>query len=308
MSRKIPVLVLGFNRADHVSKAMLAVREYRPDKLYLECDGPRENKSGEWEAVEATQNAMLGSVDWSCNVKTLFRKKNLGCANAVYGAISWFFENEEYGIIVEDDMVIGLDFFRLCEELLPRYANEYRIMTIQAMNTSYRTDIPNTYVYSYGSGCWGWASWRRAWNKMDMSMSALPKLSWFKMIRRFGVIQTMDLMRNYWAGYRHIDTFSSWAYRWSLSIQFNDGLSIKPGVNLAKNIGTDGGTHYNEYDIDPYNSLMIGHIKWPLIYNDTLKIDKKQFYYGIKGFYRLKWISIKKKIRQSFRMNTKYNA
>ena len=298
---KVPVLLLAFNRADHVKVAMNAIREYKPERLYLECDGPREYKIGEREAVELTRKTMLDAVDWPCDVKTLFREENLGCENAVYGAITWFFNHEEYGVVVEDDMVIGIDYFRLCEKLLPHYANEEKIMTIQAMNKSHRTDINNTYVYSWRGGCWGWASWRRAWKKMDMSMSALPALSYWKIIRRFGLIPGLDLMRNYWNGYKHLDTFSSWAYRWSLSIQANDGLSIVPGVNLAKNIGTDGGAHYDKNDIDPYKDLMIGHIEWPLKYNDTLVIEKKQNFCDIKEFYRLRMISLRKKINKIIR-------
>lgn len=297
---KVPILVLAFNRADHVTESLKAVREYKPERLYLECDGPRAHKHGELEAVEATRKAMLDAVDWPCKVKTLFREENLGCAKAVYGAISWFFENEEYGAIVEDDMVIGVDYFHLCEELLPRYANEEKIMTIQAMNKSYRSDINNTYVYSWRGGCWGWASWRRAWVKMDMSMSALPTLSYWKIIKKFGLMPGLDLMRNYWSGYKHLDTFSSWAYRWSLSVQANDGLSIVPGVNLAKNIGTDGGAHYDENDIDPFKDLLIGNIEWPLKYNDSLRIDWRQDFYDIKCFYRLKIIGVKKRIRRLF--------
>ena len=298
MRNKIPILVLAFNRADHVAEAMKTIRDYQPDRLYLECDGPRAHKQGEKEAVEATRKAMLDAVGWPCEVKTLFREENLGCAKAVYSAISWFFDNEEFGVIVEDDMVIGVDYFRLCEELLPRYANEEKIMTIQAMNKSHRSDINNTYVYSWRGGCWGWATWRRAWKKMDMSMSALPTLSRWKILRKFGVLPGLDLMRNYWAGYKHLDTFSSWAYRWSLSIQANNGLSIVPGVNLAKNIGTDGGAHYDEHDEDPYKNLPIGHLKWPLVYNDNFLVDRKQNLFDIKDFYRLKTISLRKKIRK----------
>lgn len=305
MDNKVPILVLAFNRADHVAESLKAIRDYKPSKLYLECDGPRAHKRGEKEAVEGTRRVMLEAVDWPCEVKTLFREENLGCANAVYGAVSWFFENEEYGVIVEDDMVIGKDFFLLCEDLLPRYAKENRIMAIQAMNTSHRNDITNTYVYSWRGSCWGWASWRRAWDKMDMSMSALPKLSRWKIMRKFGILPGLDLMRNYWNGFKHLDTFSSWAYRWSLSIQANDGLTIVPGVNLAKNIGTDGGVHYNDYDIDPYVNLLIGHINWPIVYNDSYIVDKKQNKHDILNFYELKIISIKKRIKKLLHIKNK---
>ena len=109
-------------------------------------------------------------VTWPCEVRTLFRTENYGCAKAVSNAIDWFFENEEYGCIIEDDVVVSQDFFTLCEDLLPRYKDENRIMQISARNTSFRTDINNKYVYAQCFHCWGWATWKRAWEKMDMKM------------------------------------------------------------------------------------------------------------------------------------------
>lgn len=302
---KVPVLVLAFKRPENVVKAIKAISEYKPDKIYLECDGPRMNKQGESEAVEETRKVMLESVNWPCEVKTLFRENNLGCANAVYDAISWFFKNEEYGVIVEEDMVIGLDYFRLCEELLPRYKNQERVMSIQSINWNNRINTKYSYVYSWRGGCNGWATWRRAWAKMDMSMSSLPSLSYWKIMRKLGIFPGIDLMRNYWAGYKHLDTFSSWAYRWSLSMQANDGISIVPCVNLGKDIGCGEGTHYGDYDYDPFKHLVIGHLEWPLVYNDTFAIDNKQNRYDIYHFYKQKGNSIKKKIRMLLHIKNK---
>lgn len=295
---KIPVLVLAFNRPDHVIKALEAIREYCPDRVYLACDGPREEIAGEVDLVLNTQKSMLHAIDWNCSVKTLFREKNLGCAHAVYDAISWFFSYEEYGIISEDDMILGLDFFRLCEDLLPRYAKESRIMCISAQNHSKRTDITNTYVYSYRSSCWGWASWARAWKKMDMTMSAAPKLSYMFFIRKLGVFEGIMTKRYFSYGYSHLPTFNSWAYRWCLSVHANNGLVIVPGVNLAINIGVDGGEHFEKGDVNPYADLTISPLRWPLQYNDSLLIEKRQAKYDADDFLNQRMIGLRKKIRK----------
>lgn len=301
--KKIPVLILAFNRTDHTAEAMKAIKKYQPEKLYLECDGPRAHKAGEREAVEAVRQTMLNAIDWPCDVKTLFREENLGCAQAVNDAITWFFHHEEYGVICEDDIVLSADFFRLCEDLLPRYAKEEQIMQIVAQNHSHRTDIPNTYVYSYRQHCWGWASWARAWKKMDMSMSAAPGLTYRFLFSRLGIFEGVMRKQYFVNGYRHLDTFNSWAWRWSLSILANNGLVIVPGVNLAKNIGTDGGAHYNTNDVDPYADLKIGSMTWPLLYNDNLMIDKRQAHYDEKDFFRVRMIGLKKRIRKCFHLS-----
>lgn len=296
--KKVPVLVLAFNRADHVSEAMKAIRNYQPERLYLECDGPRLHKVGEREAVEATRKAMLDAVDWPCEVKTLFRKENMGCAHAVNDAITWFFNNEEYGIICEDDMVLGKDFFLLCEDLLPRYANDNRVMEIAAQNYSGRKDIPNSYVYSHRYHCWGWASWRRAWAKMDMTMSAAPSLTKKEMVSKLGFVRGLRMRSQLQYAQKHIDVLSSWAVRWYLSIISNDGLLIYPGVNLAINIGMEGGEHYTKWDLDPYAGIKIGNLEWPLIYNDSFVPDKVQKRYDNRDYFRERWFGLLKKIRK----------
>lgn len=300
-------MVLAFNRADHVTEAMKAIREYKPEKLYLECDGPREGKVSEQEAVEATQKAMLDAIDWPCEVKTLFREKNLGCARAVNDAITWFFQQEEYGIICEDDVILGQDFFKFCEYLLPRYANEEKVMEISAQNRSYRKDIKNTYVYVQCFHCWGWATWRRAWSKMDMSMSAVNKLSVFFLVKRLGLIRGIKMRQDFIRGYNHLDTFNSWATRWFLSILNYDGLVVLPGVNLAKNIGMDGGSHYENGDENPFANLTIGAIEWPLLYNDDYAIDKKQKKYENKDYLRIRIFGIRKKFRRLLHIDKKSN-
>ncbi len=293
---KLPILVLAFNRADHVKQAMKPIREYRPDCLYLHCDGPRMSKTGEQKAVSEVRKAMLDAIDWQCEVKTLFRDENLGCAKAVNGAITWFFENEEYGVIIEDDIIVSQDFFKLCEDLLPRYAHEDKIMQISARNNSYRTDIDNTYVYTQCMYCWGWATWRRAWAKIDMSMSSVKTITLSYLIKRLGLFRGIKMLHNFKEGSNHLDTFSSWATRWYLSIIANDSLTICAGPNLALNIGMDSGTHYEEGMKDPYANLPLGSICWPLVYNDDLRPDKKQKKCESRDYFRIKMLGVGKKL------------
>ena len=294
---KVPVLVLAFNRADHVAKAMEAIREYRPERLYLECDGARKNKAGETEAVALTRKTMLDMVDWPCEVKTLFREKNLGCANAVYGAITWFFEHEEWGVIIEDDVVVGQDFFRLCEELLPRYKDEERIMEISAENHYPNSKDANTYFYSLDFKCWGWASWARAWKQMDMKMTKWPEQGLTKLVKSFDLFKGC-MMYYYWhSTYKNIETSTSWATRWAFTIFAENGLCIIPGVNLAVNIGTDGGAHYENGDVNPYAHLQVERMSFPIVYNDTIALDERQRKLSNKDFFRIRMIGLRKKLR-----------
>ena len=110
-----PVLFVIFNRPDTTQKVFNAIRQAKPKQLFVAADGPREGKEGEKEKCEQVRE-IIEQIDWDCEVKTLFRDKNLGCKIAVSSAIDWFFENVEEGIILEDDCLPSQSFFWYCQE------------------------------------------------------------------------------------------------------------------------------------------------------------------------------------------------
>jgi hypothetical protein len=110
-----PVLFIIFNRLDTTIQVLEAIRQAQPPRLYVAADGPRPNRPGEAEKVQAVRDYVMGQIDWPCEVKTLFREKNLGCKVAVSSAIDWFFDHEPEGIILEDDCVPHPSFFQFCQ-------------------------------------------------------------------------------------------------------------------------------------------------------------------------------------------------
>ena len=132
---KTAVLFLVFNRPDTTKQVFEAICKAKPPMLYVAADGPMAEKAGEREKCERVRR-IATQVDWDCEVKTLFRKKNLGCRVGVSSAIDWFFENEKEGIILEDDCLPSQSFFWFCEELLERYRNDTRVMVISGITFS----------------------------------------------------------------------------------------------------------------------------------------------------------------------------
>ena len=128
-----PVLLLIFNRPRTTKQVFEAVREAKPRSLHIAADGPRSHRQGESDLCEETR-ALVRSPDWDCTVQTLFRDHNLGCRKAVSQAISWFFENVDEGIILEDDCVPDASFFPYCSQLLARYRDDERVSMIAGSN------------------------------------------------------------------------------------------------------------------------------------------------------------------------------
>ena len=165
------VLFMVFNRPNTTSKVFEEIKKARPPRLYVAADGPRKDKDGEEKKVLKVRE-IATAVDWPCEVKTLFREKNLGCKSQTSSAITWFFKNEEQGIILEDDSLPHIDFFYFCEFLLDYYHDNKKILTIAGCNFqdgNKRGDA--SYYFSKYFQCWGWAGWRRSWSYYDGEIS-----------------------------------------------------------------------------------------------------------------------------------------
>jgi hypothetical protein len=232
------VLFLVFNRPNTTRRVFEAIRAARPPRLYVAADGPRANRPGEAErCAEARHIAM--AVDWPCEVKSLFRDQNLGCKMGVSGGISWFFDSEEEGIILEDDVLPLPSFFAYCDELLERYRCDQRVAMISGSNLISSHFTPKeSYFFSRYAVIWGWACWRRTWQQYDVAMKLWP--AW----RDRGGLTAHSggnrLFEAYWcdtfdAVYRgEIDT---WDYQLVFTCSRLGSLIAVPAQNQTHNLG-----------------------------------------------------------------------
>ena len=233
------VLFLVFNRPDTTMQVFEAIRKARPPRLYVAADGPRLDRVGEKEKCEEVRR-IATAVDWDCEVKTLFREKNLGCKMGVSGGIDWFFENEEEGIILEDDCLPVQSFFLYCDELLERFRNDTRIW--QICGTDYVGSLTElskktSYRFSKYGPIWGWASWRRAWAFYDTALKRWPEMCMSDAMHS-AYNNENEIKGRLALGERlfngEIDT---WDFQWGFVKNFQSGLSVVPNGNQIINIG-----------------------------------------------------------------------
>ena len=134
MSFNTPILFLIFNRPDTTQIVFEEIKKQKPKYLFVAADGVRSHIIEDMEKCKDTRNLVLKGIDWDCEVKTLFRDENLGCGVAVSEAITWFFENVEQGIILEDDCLPHPSFFGYCETLLEKYNDNENVYVISGDN------------------------------------------------------------------------------------------------------------------------------------------------------------------------------
>jgi hypothetical protein len=230
---KPAVLFLIFNRPDCTAAVFEEIRRFKPSKLYVAADGPRSEK----ESPVCVAVRKLVEIDWECEVSTLYRETNLGCKKAVSSAITWFFEHEEEGIILEDDCLPDPSFFNFCSEMLEKYRNVDEVAHIGGANfQDGKTYGDGSYYFSRLTHVWGWAGWRRIWNNYDPDIRDFPgfKPSDFKKIPSFAKFYRIWMENLNKVYFNKIDT---WDYQYAyLNIKSNK-ISIIPNQNLIKNIG-----------------------------------------------------------------------
>jgi hypothetical protein len=280
------VLFLVFNRPETTARVFESIREARPARLYVAADGPRTTREGE-AATVAKVRQIATAVDWPCEVKTLFREENLGCKHAVSEAITWFFENEEQGIILEDDCLPHPDFFGWCEAMLNRYALDDQVWVITGNNFQRGTRRGEaSYYFSRYNHVWGWASWRRAWFKSDMAIAFWPE---WKKSERWKAMWPDRVARAYWEKifdrmYRaEIDT---WDYPWTASVWYHGGLTATPNVNLVSNIGFGADSTHTASADSPLASMAthaLGDIIHPEVIAQDHDADRYVFDHNFGG-------------------------
>lgn len=168
-----PLLLIAFNRPDHFAQLIERLRETEPQRIYVAVDGPRPNHPTDTERVQQTRD-LIATIDWTDDVHTLIQETNLGCGQGVSTALTWFFDHEERGIILEDDILPRESFFDFCAELLDRYETDERVLAISGCNfvpPEHQSHSRDAYRFSRVPHIWGWATWRRSWQLHSLDMS-----------------------------------------------------------------------------------------------------------------------------------------
>ncbi|MCH2048239.1 MAG: methyltransferase domain-containing protein [Trichodesmium sp. ALOHA_ZT_67] len=231
-----PVVIIIFNRPDTTEKVFQRIRQVKPPQLLVIADAPRPDKPGEVEKCIAARK-IVDLVDWKCEVLTNYAEVNLGCRERIYSGLNWAFSLVESAIILEDDCVPHLTFFRFCQELLDIYQDNNKVMAISGDNFQFgNNSIEYSYYFSRYPHCWGWATWRRAWKNYDNQMQLWPKLRDSKWLEN--ILQNSHAVQ-YWSKIfqNNYQGFNSWAYAWIFASWNHHSLIILPKVNLVSNIG-----------------------------------------------------------------------
>ena len=296
-----PILLITFNRPWHTQQVLSAIMAQDLSDLYVFQDGPREGNLADVEKTAEVKNIIESMTsDTSVQVHTFFSEINLGCGPGPAAGISWFFENVDKGIIIEDDAVPHPDFFKYAEELLEKYKDDNDVRAIGSMHLDDRTYGDGSYYFSKMNRTFcAWATWKRAWNDFDLNLRSTSRADLNNALRIYGARLRE---REYWCDRLdeiHKDCYhnSSWDQQFWMSIWLHHGKGIMPNANLSSNIGFDEEATHTTDSNSPASQRKTESIL-PLVHptdssthrNADLRFQKiyfAPFEYGVIGLKRL---------------------
>ena len=233
-----PVVFIVFNRPEPACRVLERIREARPPKLLVVCDGPRAHVPTDAARVAEVRELIAQGVDWPCELFTNYAETNQGCRERVISGLNWAFSLVEEAVILEDDCLADPSFFTFCDAMLARYRNDEKVMHINGTNFLASRWHPSTsYYFSKYVWVWGWATWRRAWQKYDPTMASwearLPALEerFDSGSERAFWLSTFNHARADWTA------ANTWDFQWIFTCWTLGGLTVIPSVNLIENLG-----------------------------------------------------------------------
>ena len=151
----IPLLLLVFNRPKETSNLLNALQKIKPSKIYINQDGPRKGNLDDLNLSNEVIELIKKKIDWNVEIKKKINSENKGLKKSVEGALNWFFDNENCGIILEDDCIPNKQFFNFCSKMLIEHELNDKIFSISGSNFIYNNyKIEEDFFYSKYAHSW----------------------------------------------------------------------------------------------------------------------------------------------------------
>jgi hypothetical protein len=233
----IPVLVVTYKRPEKTERLLKTLSQFGVKKIYISVDGPKLTNRNDITLVEATREVVKKYSNDFKQYNFQFHDKNLGLRKNMVCSINWAFSSEEKLIILEDDCLPSRKFLNFCEEMLKKYDSQENVMHISGHTLIQESKELANHRLSNIHHVWGWATWKKSWEKYtdnEISWSLLSHS--FLLLRKFHSLGiTLWFLR--YLREASYDNQGVWSTNWSYAIFLNSSVSVSPSANLVENIG-----------------------------------------------------------------------
>ncbi len=274
-----PIALFTYNRADHTQRAvesLLKNAEAKFSDLFIFSDGP---KTPEKKAGVEENRKYIHTISGFKSISIIEREKNWGLANSLIAGITEVINKYGKVIVVEDDLILSPYFLQFMNEGLEKYKDDDRVGTITGFVPPIKDKLPETFFLKYFQ-CWGWATWKRAWDLLETDARPLLKGLRFKKTK-FDVGGGVGNYGNLYC--QKVGLVDSWYLRYYASLFLKDKLSLYPGRSMVTNDGLDGtGTHCG---VDLVKAFLSDNSHAPIILRNIDVKEDVQSYKVFKSYF-----------------------
>lgn len=284
-----PVILFVYNRPFHTKNTVRALQKNTlasQSELFIYSDGAKNDNQR--ESVNAVRE-YLKEIEGFKKVTVIERYTNFGLANSIIDGVTKIVNEFGKVIVLEDDLVTSPYFLAYMNDGLKLYENDKNIASIHGY--IYPIDnLPDTF-FIRGADCWGWGTWKRAWNVFEPDGKIL-----LEKLKSRGLQNEADFNGSYQYTKMLEDQIigknNSWAIRWYISAFLEDMLTLYPGKSFVENIGNDGsGTHSEETKVFSAitNACFTELTKINVVENSYCRKRIEEFFLSMKRniFYRI---------------------
>jgi hypothetical protein len=304
-----PIVLFVYNRPSHTQRTLeaLAINTLaEKSELYIYADGMRSNASEQQKEQVMAVRQIIRQHQWCGKVHLIEQTENKGLADSIANGVTEIVNRYGKVIVLEDDIVTSPQFLEYMNNALVRYENDEKVMHVSGYMfpiTSDFGDKTNTF-FSQLMMCWGWATWKRAWNFFSRNAADVNQ----KLIQS-GKIQVFDYDNSgvfYSQIQRNLEnSLKTWAIFWYASIFLNDGLCLMPRISFVQNVGMDNSGENSEQTNIYYNMVLCHNPTidmLPLEKDEHMETKIQLFYKYYKNITILnhKKIVLKNKIKNIF--------
>ncbi|KEO71829.1 glycosyltransferase [Anditalea andensis] len=232
-----PVVIFSYNRLDSLNRTIESLNKcYGSNNLnvYVFSDA---GKNFNDSVLVSEVREYLKSIKYFKSIKIFEASVNMGLARSIISGISKVLEYNDRVIVLEDDLILSLNFLYYMNESLDYYSNNSNVLSI----SGYSPKIAVPVLYSYDSfsalrsTSWGWATWKDRWQRVDWELINKNPLfnSPFEVYKfytlGFNLLPMLLKQKN--------GKINSWAIRFLLHQFKNKLYSIYPVKSKVLNIG-----------------------------------------------------------------------
>ncbi len=209
--------------------------ESSESEVFIFSDGPRDASAS--IRVDEVRKFIRG-LSGFLKVTVIEKTVNEGLAQSIISGVSQIVR--EYGkvIVLEDDLIVSPFFLNYMNSALNKYESAQQVMHVAGyMYPVNNSSLPETFFLEQTT-CWGWATWKRAWDKFDKNPAHLDSCFTPQMIYDFNLKGSCNFWKQVELNLQgRMDT---WAIFWYASVYLNKGLALHPKFSYVENIGHDG--------------------------------------------------------------------